>query len=257
MAIQPRITIGPETVPKKEIEKTEDKEQATTKKLSDILSSNNYPTITNFAIVIAIIATIIIATLTLSKFLDANVLKNDWYRIIVGATATICLIGWVQKKIQIESANTICKIVLGVSILMLILNTIWPWTTLDGIREKFKKPPPIATPDQLQIVPQVSYGWKVDSKGNMVANLQPGEEATRPFHLNEGFSTPWLVLPQYHYSLGFTNQQTIIVDEKFKQTVVHPKDHYSMGTIVGGKKLRFTALKGGADIIVNIKRLKK
>ena len=117
-------------------------------------------------------------------------------------------------------------------------------------------PAPIAQA-QFQITPQISYGWKVDNQGRLVANLQPGEEATRPFHLNEGFSTPWIVLPPYHYSLGFTNQQTIIVDEGFKQTVVHPNDHYSMGTIVGEKKLRFTALKGGADIIVDIKKLKK
>jgi hypothetical protein len=69
---------------------------------------------------------------------------------------------------------------------------------------------------QLNVIPQVSYGWKVHGT-NLVADLQPGEEVSRSFHLSGGYSTPWLVLPADYYRLGFTNQQTIIVDEGHKK----------------------------------------
>ncbi len=211
------------------------------------------PTIKNITYVVIIISTVVISTLALNRFLSENVLTSKWYWIIIGATAIICLIGWVQKKIQIESANTICKIVLSVSILMLILNTVWPWTTLPELKERWSKHR-ISTA-QLQILPQISYGWKVDSDGNLIANLKPGKEATRPFHLAENQSTPWVRIPQDNYRFRFTNLQTVIVDDGYKTTVVHPKDYYDMGIVTGERKLRFSALKGGAELTLHIKRL--
>lgn len=108
---------------------------------------------------------------------------------------------------------------------------------------------------ELQIVPQISYGWKIDSDGNLVANLQPNEEATKPFHLAKHQSTPWIKIPQDNYRFRFTNLQTVIVDDGYKKTVVHPKDYYDMGIVTGKRKLKFTALKGGAELSLHIKRL--
>ncbi|MEA3464142.1 MAG: hypothetical protein U9R14_03655 [Patescibacteria group bacterium] len=182
------IKVIKETAEKKEISKK-------TSKFFDFFSPDS-PTIKNITYVVIIIATVIIATLTLNKFLDANVLNNGWYWIIVGATAIICLIGWVQKKIQIESANTICKIVLAISILMLILNTIWPWTTLSGLREKLDKRPAVTTKvqpaswsDTLSMDEKIDTGLAVRNYGSFLITtdkdfyLVQGDGKWGPEHL--------------------------------------------------------------------------
>lgn len=110
-----------------------------------------------------------------------------------------------------------------------------------------------------QIIPQTSYGWKVDNSGNLVANLQIGEEVTKVFRMSEeGYSTPYLVLPPEGYRLRFDHLQTIIVEEKGRgKKIVHPDDHYNMGNTQGEyRKIKFTALKGGAEIITTLRRKK-
>ncbi len=109
---------------------------------------------------------------------------------------------------------------------------------------------------QEKIVPQISYGWRVDIRGNLVADLKPGEEVTKVFRMSEGYSTPSLVLPPEGYRLRFDHLQTIIIEENgCRKKIVHPDDYYNMGVTQGQwRELKFTALKGGAEIITTLRR---
>ena len=140
---------------------------------------------------------------------------------------------------------------------MLILNTIWPGTTLKGVRGKIKKTPDPATQSQLQITPQSSYGWKVDDQGRLVASLRQGEEAQKVIRMSEGYSTPWFVLPPKGYRFRTDHQQAVIVEEKgHGKKIVHPDDLDNRGITQGSyRKFRFTALKGGAEIIITLRRI--
>jgi hypothetical protein len=71
--------------------------------------------------------------------------------------------------------------------------------------------------------------------------------------LPDGVSTPEIVIPTGNYCFSLEHLQTIIIEEGVKKTVVHPQDHYDMG-VKGEKKFRATALKGGATVILNVKR---
>ena len=110
---------------------------------------------------------------------------------------------------------------------------------------------------ELQIVPQTSYGWKIDSDGRLVANLQIGEEASRVFRMSEGYSTPWFVLPPKGYRFRADYQQAVIVEEKGRgKKIVSPNDTDNRGVTQGQhRQLRFTALKGGAEITITLRRI--
>lgn len=138
---------------------------------------------------------------------------------------------------------------------MLILSTIWPGTTLPELKKKISTTP--VAKSQLQIIPQVSKGWKVDSEGRLVAKLQPGEEEQRVFRISEGYSTPWFVLPPEKYRFRADYQQTVIVEEKGRdKKIVHPNDLDNRGITQGSRReFRFTALKGGAEIIITLRRI--
>lgn len=104
-------------------------------------------------------------------------------------------------------------------------------------------------------IPHVSKGWRVEGT-DLIADLQPGEETTKTFHLPEGVSSPRLVFPggpSVSYCYNLQHLQTIIIEEGDKKTVVNPQDHYDMGA-GGEKKFRVTSLKGGATVILNVKR---
>ncbi|MCG2695470.1 hypothetical protein L6248_00865, partial [Candidatus Parcubacteria bacterium] len=115
----------------------------------------------------------------------------------------------------------------------------------------------IGLQSQFQIIPQVSKGWKVDSEGRLVAKLQPGEEEQRVFRISEGYSTPWFVLPPEKYRFRADYQQTVIVEEKGRdKKIVHPNDLDNRGITQGSRReFRFTALKGGAEIIITLRRI--
>jgi len=101
--------------------------------------------------------------------------------------------------------------------------------------------------------PHASYGWVINDRGELVANLQPGEENTRPFFLQDGQSTPWIVIPRGNYNFRFTNLQPVIVERNGQRQVVNPDDYLDMGELAQ-HRIRFTATKGGAHISLNIKR---
>jgi hypothetical protein len=86
-----------------------------------------------------------------------------------------------------------------------------------------------------------------------VANLKPGEENTRPFLLKDGQSTPWIVIPPDHYDFRFTNLQAVIVEWNGQRQMINPNDYLDLGEF-GQKRVRLTALKGGAQISLMIKR---
>jgi len=123
----------------------------------------------------------------------------------------------------------------------------WKW----GEEEAEAKIPP-------QITPQTSYGWKVDSNGKLVASLQTGEEASRVFRMSEGYSTPWFVLPPKGYRFRADYQQAVIVEEKGRgKKIIRPNDTDNRGVTQGTyREFRFTALKGGAEIIITLRRVK-
>lgn len=133
------------------------------------------------------------------------------------------------------------------------------WVRLD--KEKgvciFGNKIPVDT-TQLQITPQISYGWEVDNKGRLVASLQTSEEARRIFRMSEGYSTPWFVLPPKGYRFRADYQQAVIVEEKGRgKKIVHPNDSDNRGITQGAfREFRFTALKGGAEIIITLRRVK-
>ena len=101
--------------------------------------------------------------------------------------------------------------------------------------------------------PHASYGWVMNDKGELVANLQPGEENTRPFFLQDGQSTPWIVVPPDNYDFRFTNLQTVIVEWNGQKRVVNPNDYLDLGKS-GKRRVRLTALQGRAHVSLHIKR---
>lgn len=109
--------------------------------------------------------------------------------------------------------------------------------------------------DPPQITPQVSYGWRIDRKGNLVANLQSGEEVTRPFRLGDNQSSPWFIIPMSSYRFRLTHLQSVVLEAGNQKTIVHPDEYFDMGIINGEQKFRITALKGGANITLHIRRL--
>ncbi len=111
----------------------------------------------------------------------------------------------------------------------------------------------VSAAKEQEVKPQSSYGWVMNNAGELVANLQPGEETTRPFILQDGQSTPWVVIPPGNYDFRFTNLQTVIVEWNGQSRVVNPNDYLDLGKF-GQKRVRLTALKGGAQISLNIKR---
>lgn len=104
-----------------------------------------------------------------------------------------------------------------------------------------------------EVKQQASYGWVISDAGELVASLQPGEENTRPFLLKDGQSTPWIVIPPDHYDFRFTNLQAVIVEWNGQRQVINPNDYLDLGEF-GPKRVRLTALKGGAQISLMIKR---
>jgi len=133
----------------KEVKEDATKSAKTKKeKFSAFFSADNL-ILKNAVIAIIIAATIAVATFALSKFLGENITTSEWYWVIIVAGATICLVGWVQKRIQIESAKVVCIIVLCLALPMLILNTIWTGTTLPELKKKFSTTPdPVAQTKQ-------------------------------------------------------------------------------------------------------------
>jgi len=114
--------------------------------------------------------------------------------------------------------------------------------------------PPQSTP-QYRVLPRLLTGWRIDRNGNIVADIKAGESATYPFHLEGGESTPLIILPcKYHFRFRFDHLQTIMVEENGRMpVVVHPEQHYDMEIINGiDRKMKFTALKGGADITFKV-----
>ena len=109
-----------------------------------------------------------------------------------------------------------------------------------------------AAPEQ-EVNPHSSHGWVINDAGELVANLRPGEENTRPFFLQDGQSTPWIVIPPGNYDFRFTNLQTVIVEWDGHSQVVNPDDDLDLGKLAQ-QRLRLTAIKGGAHISLNIKR---
>jgi len=114
---------------------------------------------------------------------------------------------------------------------------------------KWKK----ATADN-QISVEESNGWKINSDGMLVASLSLGDEATRPFFLKDGQSTPTIIIPEDNYNFRFTNLQTIVVTENGRKKIVHPDNYYEMGITKGVRKFKFKALQKGANIILHIER---
>jgi tetratricopeptide (TPR) repeat protein len=112
--------------------------------------------------------------------------------------------------------------------------------------------------ERLEKVPEASFGWKV-SGINLVADLEPGQEAIRVFNLKEGESTPLLIMPyvQEGYKLRMDTPQAIIWEENGKKIYLGPTDHYSGGDTFGVRAIRFTAVKGGAGLTIKINRIQK
>jgi len=110
-----------------------------------------------------------------------------------------------------------------------------------------------STAPEQEVKPHASYGWFINDKGELVANLQPGEENTRPFFLKDSQSTPWIVIPPDNYDFRFTNLQTVIVEWNGQRRVVNPNDYLDLGKY-GKQRVRLTAIKGGAQVSLIIKR---
>jgi hypothetical protein len=104
-----------------------------------------------------------------------------------------------------------------------------------------------------EVKPQASSGWVINDAGELVANLKPGEENTRPFFLNDGQSTPWIVIPSGNYDFRFTNLQPVVVEWNGQSRVVNPNDDFDLGRLAK-QRVRLTALPGGAQISLIIKR---
>ena len=79
-----------------------------------------------------------------------------------------------------------------------------------------------AAAKEQEVKQQSSSGWVISDAGELVANLQPGEENTRPFLLKDGQSTPWIVIPPDHYDFRFTNLQAVIVEWNGQRHVINP-----------------------------------
>ncbi|MFH1173471.1 MAG: hypothetical protein V1692_02990 [bacterium] len=112
----------------------------------------------------------------------------------------------------------------------------------------------VSAAKEQEVKPQSSYGWVINDTGELVANLQPGEENTRPFFLQAGQSTPWIVVPSGNYDFRFTNLQTVIVEWNGHSRAVNPNDDLDLGRLAK-QRVRLTALKGGAQISLIIKRV--
>lgn len=115
-------------------------------------------------------------------------------------------------------------------------------------------PKPTSGTANAQTIPQASKGWKVVGT-DLVADLQPGDNVVKVFRLgSEGYSTPTIVLPQDHYKIRVDHLQPIKIGVNGEEKTVQPDELFRPRKIDGEKRYKFTALKGGAEIIVAISR---
>lgn len=205
-------------------------------------------------IIVAInLLTLGLATISASMFFEKNILFSGWYRVAIFAIAIMCLIAWEKGTVSTEIAKKISITFCVIALFMTAITAICPNF---NIKELGVKKNTVSAETQIPV--EISQGWTVNNEGGLVANLQQGEEAIKVFRIpEEGYSTPWIILPPEGYRFRFDHLQTIIVEEKGRgKVIVHPDDHYNMGVSQGEYvHIRFTALKGGAEIVTTLRKI--
>lgn len=197
---------------------------------------------------------VIIATLSLNKFLGYNITQNAWYWIGLAAAGIIFIIGWSENRLTTAPISVIAKICLAMALIMAIVYAIWPESE-KGIAGN-KSATPAAQPAILQITPQILEGWEMKD-GCLTVNLRPEQEVARTFQLGGGYSTPCIIIPDDEYRVRFDHNQTIMINDDGRKAVIHPQEKYNGGVTAGERRIKFTALASGADIFLAIKRLEK
>lgn len=205
---------------------------------------------TIFTITINIL-TLALVTISAVTLFGKDVLSSDWYWIAIFAIAITCLNAWAKGEVSTKTAEKVSVTFCVIASLMAAFTAIWPNFNIKELGAKKN-----AVSAEIQIPVEISRGWRIDSEGRLVANLQPGEEATRAFHLQPHESTPVVFIPgEENYRFRFTNLQTVCVDNGRVSVIVHPEDYYDMGMTPEAKIFKITALEKGADITINIRRI--
>jgi hypothetical protein len=104
--------------------------------------------------------------------------------------------------------------------------------------------------------PISSDGWIINSNGELVPDIRPGQTATKTFMLRSYPSTPVIYIPEDNYRFRFTSFQALIVEDNGSKKMVGKNEHYSMGITNGPRRIAFHSVDNmDTDVVVQITRL--
>ncbi len=178
---------------------------------------------------------------------------GEWSIYLLLIIALLFSISYKKKEWKLDLFRSWLWFFLYLVVIVIISLLIWPNITP---RKAFNEVKNWASGDIKEVEVKETKGFRVTQEGYLVANLLPGEEASRSFTLAPGHRTPWIVIPEDHYKYRITNLQTVYVNKKGdKRRLVHPKEYQDDGITRGNVILRIEALpKKGAKVILNIQR---
>jgi hypothetical protein len=132
------------SIQERERVKTPPSEEKQKKKERQEWLTPDNPAAKRIAYIIIAILTTIVTTIVVQRFIGINNLseltRNVWYRTTLGAVVVILLVDWYYKKNQLKAAATLCKwVVLPLAVIMLFVNSLWPGTTLKGLKVKWEQ----------------------------------------------------------------------------------------------------------------------
>jgi len=152
-------------------------------RLSDVISPDNQ--VFRFILTwLAIIGTLVVATVATNKFTGDEVHKETWYFLILGASAIIYTVYWLQGKTQLDILVKIGKIILVVGISMVFVNVFFPEANLKVLKRHWNRP---------DIAKNVTDA--PSPKNNLTRDYVVYGPGTYIFSLKEGEMTDkWIVL---------------------------------------------------------------